>query len=311
MTVRCPDHDCPFRRGVGLPVHLVDESVYAHRPTLIIATVDRFAALPWRSECANIFNRQAGSAQRPPELIVQDELHLISGPLGTLTGLYETAVDVLADRPKVVASTATIRRATAQGSALFNRRVQQFPPSGLDSRDSWFAKEAPRTQKATRRYVGLLATGTSQATLLVRTYAMLLHRARTAVTTEDVRDAYFTLVGYFNSLRVLAAAELQVNDDVHDRLKFLSDRDGLPGQTEIREPVELSSRAEASEIPRRLKRIERALPDPETADVLLATSMISVGVDIDRLGLRGNRRPPPSTSRRPAASAAHTRDWWP
>ena len=147
MTVRCPDLDCSFHRGVGLPVHLVDESVYAHRPTLIIATVDKFAALPWRSECANIFNRQFGSLQQPPELIVQDELHLISGPLGTLTGLYETAVDVLADRPKVVASTATIRRATAQGSALFNRRVHQFPPSGLDSRDSWFAKEAPRTRR--------------------------------------------------------------------------------------------------------------------------------------------------------------------
>lgn len=296
MSVHCPDRGCPFHTGVGLPVHLVDESVYAHRPTLIIATVDKFASLPWRSECASIFNRQEGSAQRPPELVVQDELHLISGPLGTLTGLYETAVDVLAAKPKVVASTATIRRATEQGRSLFDRQVKQFPPSGLDSRDSWFAREAPRTQKATRRYVGLLATGTSQATLLVRTYAMLLHRARIAVVTEEVRDPYFTLVGYFNSLRVLAAAELQVNDDVHDRLKFLSDREGLAEQAKIKEPVELSSRAEASEIPRRLKQIERRLPDPETEDVLLATSMISVGVDIDRLGLMAVMGQPQTTA---------------
>lgn len=296
MTVHCPDRDCAFHGGVGLPVHLVDESVYEHRPTLIIATVDKFASLPWRSECAGIFNRHAGSAQRPPELIVQDELHLISGPLGTLTGLYESAVDVLADEPKVIASTATIRRATEQGTALFNRRMKQFPPSGLDSRDSWFAREAPPELKATRRYVGLLATGTSQATLLVRAYAMLLHRARTAVAPEDTRDAYFTLVGYFNSLRLLAAAELQVNDDVHDRLKFLADRESLEAQVRIKEPVELSSRAEASEIPRRLKQIERRLPDPETADVLLATSMISVGVDIDRLGLMAVMGQPQTTA---------------
>ena len=296
MTVHCPDRDCAFHGGVGLPVHLVDESVYVHRPTLIIATVDKFASLPWLSQCANIFNRHIGSAQHPPELIVQDELHLISGPLGTLTGLYESAVDVLADEPKVIASTATIRRAGEQGKALFNRRMKQFPPSGLDSRDSWFAKEAPPTQKATRRYVGLLATGTSQATLLVRAYAMLLHRARTALASGDTRDAYFTLVGYFNSLRLLAAAELQVNDDVHDRLKFLSDRENLAEKTRIKEPVELSSRAEASEIPRRLKQIERRLPDPETVDVLLATSMISVGVDIDRLGLMAVMGQPQTTA---------------
>jgi hypothetical protein len=296
MRVVCPDPGCEFSSGDGLPVHLVDESVYGHHPTLIIATVDKFASMPWNSDCAHIFNRQDGSLQLPPELIVQDELHLISGPLGTLTGLYETAVDELANRPKVIASTATIRRAGDQGRALFDRDVRQFPPSGLDARDSWFAREAPRTQKATRQYVGLLATGTSQATLLVRAYAMLLHRARTAQTAQEVRDAYFTLVGYFNSLRVLAAAELQVNDDVHDRLKFLGDRDGLAAANSIREPVELSSRAGASDIPRRLKQVERRLPDPDTADVLLATNMISVGVDIDRLGLMAVMGQPQTTA---------------
>ncbi|MGW7594703.1 helicase-related protein, partial [Streptomyces rubiginosohelvolus] len=136
------------------------------------------------------------------------------GPLGTLTGLYETAVDLLSDGPKVIASTATIRRASNQGKMLFDREVAQFPPAGIDARDSWFAVETPRERKASRQYVGLLTPSTSQATLLVRTYANLLHRAALADVDDGVRDAYWTLVGYFNSLRLLAAAELQVHDDV-------------------------------------------------------------------------------------------------
>lgn len=132
MRVRCPGTDCAF--ADGLPVHLIDEAVYDARPTLVIATVDKFASMPWRPATAALFNRDDPNDRTPPpELIVQDELHLISGPLGTLTGLYETAVDALADRPKVIASTATIRRAADQGLHLFARDVRQFPPAGLDS----------------------------------------------------------------------------------------------------------------------------------------------------------------------------------
>ncbi|QIQ04650.1 helicase-related protein [Streptomyces liangshanensis] len=293
MYVRCPDETCDFRDG--LPVHLVDEAVYDARPTLVIATVDKFAAMPWRERTAALFNRDRSDGTPPPELIVQDELHLISGPLGTLTGLYETAVDVLADRPKVIASTATIRRAADQGRALFDREVAQFPPGGLDARDSWFAVETPKERKATRRYVGLLTPSTSQSTLLIRTYATLLHHAMRAGTTEEVRDAYWTLVGYFNSLRLLAAAELQVHDDVEAYLEYLADRDGVP-RRRIREMTELTSRANSSEVPSRLKQIERRIPHPESVDVLLATNMISVGVDVDRLGLMAVMGQPQTTA---------------
>ncbi|MFJ1597698.1 helicase-related protein [Streptomyces sp. NPDC088261] len=293
MYVRCPDESCDFRDG--LPVHLVDEAVYDARPTLVIATVDKFASMPWRERTAALFNRDRSDGTPPPELIVQDELHLISGPLGTLTGLYETAVDVLADRPKVIASTATIRRAADQGRALFDREVAQFPPGGLDARDSWFAVETPKERKASRRYVGLLTPSTSQSTLLIRTYATVLHHAMRADTTEEVRDAYWTLVGYFNSLRLLAAAELQVHDDVEAYLEYLADRDN--GQKRhIRELTELTSRANSSEVPRRLKQIERRIPHPETVDVLLATNMISVGVDVDRLGLMAVMGQPQTTA---------------
>ncbi|WP_141360587.1 helicase-related protein [Streptomyces sp. 6-11-2] len=294
MYVRCPGTDCDF--ADGLPVHLIDEAVYDARPTLVIATVDKFASMPWRPATSALFNRDDPHDRTPPpELIVQDELHLISGPLGTLTGLYETAVDALADRPKVIASTATIRRAADQGRHLFARGVRQFPPAGLDARDSWFAVETPREEKASRRYVGLLAPGTSQSTLLIRTYATLLHRAKHADTKDEVRDAYWSLVGYFNSLRLLSAAELQVHDDVVAYLELLAEREGVAVRS-VTNYSELTSRVDASEIPARLKGIEKKLPDEDTVDVLLATNMIAVGVDVDRLGLMAVMGQPQTTA---------------
>ncbi|WP_405529935.1 helicase-related protein [Streptomyces avidinii] len=295
MHVRCPGADCDFTDG--LPVHLIDEAVYAARPTLVIATVDKFASMPWRPATSALFNHDDApeGGTPPPELIVQDELHLISGPLGTLTGLYETAVDALADRPKVIASTATIRRAADQGRQLFAREVRQFPPAGLDARDSWFAVETPREEKASRRYVGLLAPGTSQSTLLIRTYATLLHRAKQAETEDEVRDAYWSLVGYFNSLRLLSAAELQVHDDVVAYLEMLAEREGVEVRS-VANYSELTSRIDASEIPSRLKGIERRLPSDDTVDVLLATNMIAVGVDVDRLGLMAVMGQPQTTA---------------
>ncbi|MFJ4104974.1 helicase-related protein [Amycolatopsis japonica] len=296
MIVRCPRGDCEFNTDAGLPVHLVDEAVYDAHPTLVIATVDKFASMPWRPETAALFNRDLGGAVRKPELIVQDELHLISGPLGTLTGLYETAVDVLADRPKVVASTATIRRASGQVGALFDRKLAQFPPAGLDARDSWFAVETPRTDKASRRYIGLLTPATSQATLLVRTYAALFHAVARTSADPTVRDAYWTLVGYFNSLRLLSAAELQVLDDVQDRLELLAKRDGSKKARAMEAHIELSSRADSSAVPHYLKLLKRAWPEREVLDFLLATNMISVGVDIDRLGLMAVMGQPQTTA---------------
>ncbi len=292
MRVFCPDENCDFH--FALPVHVVDQVIYQVRPTLIIATVDKFAQIAWRAEVAALFNRDR-SGTRPPELIVQDELHLISGPLGSLTGLYETAVDAAADQPKVIASTATIRRAKEQVRSLFARDVAQFPPAGLDARDSWFAVEAPAERKASRLYVGLLAPNTSQATLLIRAYAALLHHANEIEASESVRDAYWTLIGYFNSLRLLAAADLQVRDDVQDRLKVLAERH----QTRKRdadEPIQLTSRVKSSDIPKYLKQLEVMFPNEGALDTVLATNMISVGVDVDRLGLMAIMGQPQTTA---------------
>ncbi|MEV0287213.1 helicase-related protein [Kribbella sp. NPDC050820] len=298
VGVCCPNALCRFSDHDGLPVHLVDSDVYRERPSLVIGTVDKFAMLAWREQSGRLFG---SGHDAPPDLIVQDELHLISGPLGTLVGLYETAIDHLATdretgaRPKLVASTATIRRASKQVTAVFAREARQFPPPGIDASDSFFAVDAPAEVKGTRRYVGLMATSTSHATLLVRTYAALLQGAKDLDATDQVRDAYWTMLGYFNSLRVLGAAYIQSIDDVRDRIKVVAGRNGTELR-EIRDPRELTSRKKSSEIPHELEALQTPCTEPGSPDIVLATNMISVGVDVDRLGLMAVMGQPQTTS---------------
>lgn len=296
LVIQCKTEGCEYKNG--LPVWVVDEDIYRERPTLLIATLDKFAALPWRTEVGNLFNR--GTADPPPNLIIQDELHLISGPLGTLAGLYETAVATLASRdgisPKVVASTATIRRAGRQGVGLFAQDTRQFPPPALDSRNSYFAVETPRDLRGSRMYTGVMAAGKSQTTLLIRVYALLLQKTlEMPATTEKIRDAYWTLVGYFNSLRVLAGARLAVQDDVGEWIERLAAQTHQPARS-IETRIELTSRESSSKIPQFLKQMTVEHPDPSSLDVILATNMISVGVDIDRLGLMVVMGQPQGTS---------------
>lgn len=299
LTVACKQKDCPYKGG--LPVHLIDEDIYDFRPTLIISTVDKFASLPWREESATLFNLEyeGRKAQAPPELIIQDELHLISGPLGTLTGLYETILDIVCERegnrPKVVASTATIRRASGQTKGLFNRGIRQFPPSGLDSRDCYFAVEAPTDRKGDRLYLGLMTTGNSQTTLLIRTAAVLMQSVLQSSAADEVRDPYWTLVAYFNSLRLLGAAVNQFRDDVSYFINYLAAQTGTRARTKENE-IELTSRRNSREIPEHLRRMALKWPSPDALDYVLATNMISVGVDIDRLGLMVVMGQPQSTS---------------
>lgn len=294
LIVACGSSACDF--GSELPVMMVDEDVYRERPTLLIGTVDKFAMMAWNENVQSIFSSD-GRGDRP-DLIVQDELHLIAGPLGTMVGLYETAVDAAATgvaRPKLVASTATIRRAQEQIKAVFARESFQFPPPGLDPADSFFAVESTPDQMGTRQYIGLLAPGVSAATLMIRTYGALLDAASRIEGSDAVRDPYWTLVGYFNSLRVLGGAYMQVMDDVVDRLAVLAGRHGCEPRR-IGIPAELTSRVTSAEIPIRLANLARTYPDPASPSVMLATNMISVGVDVDRLGLMAVMGQPQSTA---------------
>lgn len=301
LRIACGNTACDFKDG--LPAYLVDQDIYRVRPELVLGTVDKFAQMAWREEVRNLFARDG--IGEPPSLIIQDELHLISGPLGSIVGLYEAAIDaacgqltpegVIRGRPKVIASTATIRRADRQILAVFNRRAEQFPPPGIDPDQSFFAEPAPRDLFGTREYVGVMAPSTSHATLMVRVYAAILQAAQDLSGTPETRDPYWTLLGYFNSLRVLGSANLQVEGDVRDRLQLVARRKQAAPR-DLRPPVELTSRVPSAEIPRTLKSLEKDVSSGSANDVVLATNMISVGVDIDRLGLMAVMGQPQSSA---------------
>jgi len=283
IHVRCESRECVlFDPEAPLPVWTVDEDVYRARPTLVIGTVDKFAQIVRRKEVNGLFGLDTG---RPPDLILQDELHLISGPLGTVAGLYEAAIDRLFEsggaRPKIIGSTATIRRASEQVASLFDRATAQFPPSCIDSDDSGFAVvdgAAPG-----RVYAGVTTAGRSAKFTLQAVAASLLQSALDGTTDDDARDPYWTLVSYFNSLRELGGALVLMQDDVNDSLSLLAERrNETARRPELIE--ELTSRRTQADVRDMLDRLS-VRSGRGALDVVLATNMLSVGVDIPRLGL--------------------------
>lgn len=281
-NVTCRNDDCEFAKNGGeLPILTVDEDVYGQRPSLLIGTIDKFAQVVRKAQTERIFGRGEDPVD-PPDLILQDELHLISGPLGTIAGLYETAIDVLctgAGRPKIIGSTATIRRAHEQVNAIFARDTFQFPPPGLDAADSGFAVEDRSVPG--RLYAAVTTTGRSAKFTLQAVAASLLQAA--SQLPEKERDWYWTLVAYFNSLRELGGAVALLMDDVHASMQQFAQRRAGEEVREIVPPEELTSRA--TSIRDVLNRLEKPAGDPESVDALLSSNMISVGVDVARLGL--------------------------
>ncbi|WP_395143495.1 DISARM system helicase DrmA, partial [Armatimonas sp.] len=325
--------------GEGLPVIVVDEEIYRQLPALLIATVDKFAQMPWNGVTQMLFGQVDGLCERhgfrspdlddadshpkqgvlpaartiphgpvrPPDLIIQDELHLISGPLGSLVGLYETAVDYLSSwevkgkrvRPKVVASTATIRNAKLQVHKTFRRRVSVFPPQGLDVEDNFFAVQSDLKVKPGRLYVGVCAPGRRLKSVLIRVYIAYMAAAQALFEKYGPdADPWMTTVGYFNSMRELGGMRRLVDDDVRSGLGH-TDKRGLP-KRRVRNVQELTSRMNSAEIPKILDNLEVLHTGERDArlpiDVLLATNMVSVGVDVKRLGLMIVANQPKSTA---------------
>jgi hypothetical protein len=317
VVFRCPDatHACPFSSPEGLPLCVIDEDLYRAPPTLLLGTVDKFAMLPWRPEARTLFGIGAGQAISPPDLIIQDELHLISGPLGSMVGHYETVIQELCSReidghhvgPKIIASTATICRAAEQCHALYNcgtDRVFLFPPQALRAGDSFFAQEDRSADG--RLYVGVHASALpSHTTAQVRTLSALLQAPPSSSRVSAERDPYWTLITYFNSLRELGQAATLIRADIREHLNAMWQRKGIQKQEDydprrfINSALELTSRMPSTEIPESLARLFQPYApgsDERPVDICLATIMISVGVDVPRLGLMAVIGQPKTTS---------------
>jgi hypothetical protein len=327
LELRCVNRACEFHLGRrALPIVTVDEPIYRRLPAFLIATVDKFAGMPWTGEITAFF----GGADRhdaggfyssatpkggkalprplpPPDLIIQDELHLISGPLGTMVGLYESVIDALSTRrsdtrtrPKIVVSTATVRRAQTQVRALFDRRETRiFPPPGIDRDDSFFARSLPADDPGSRYYLALAVPGGSPKVLFLRAAVSIMAIAQTLwgqrpPNDDNPAEPYMTLLGYFNALRELGGARRIVEEEIgprllsYDRRLRFGESESLKARRIKYEVLELTSRVptdEVAEAKRKLASTFKGRNDADSVDIALATNMISVGLDITRLGL--------------------------
>lgn len=321
------EYDCLFSSPVSpLPLYIIDEVIYEQKPTLLLGTVDKFATLPFRPEAQGLFGYENGKKITSPDLIIQDELHLISGPLGSMVGHYETLISELCTshlpegdiRPKIIASTATISRAKEQCNALYacgENNVFQFPPSGLDAGDSFFAKEDKQSNG--RQYVGIYASASpSDTTTAIRLYATLLYAGKQIqVDNENQRDPYWTNVAYFNSLRELGQADTWIYADIDNYLDVIYKRHFYNKiypkeqyrkiRRYINRDEELTSRMPGDKVTASLASMEVTYPEPVgdngypqeySIDICLATNMISVGLDVPRLGLMTVNGQPKTTS---------------
>lgn len=353
LRVICVNRNCEFSGASNrrLPIVAVDEPIYRRLPCFMIATVDKFAAMPWTGQVGGFFGKVdrydnrgfygpcspmggapiPGGHLPPPELIIQDELHLISGPLGTIAGLYETALDQLCAtgdgenrvRPKIVASTATVRRAESQIRALFNRdRVDIFPPPGPNRRDSFFARTVSPQESNARLYLGVTGQGRSPKRVFLRTCLALMAAAQKLYVDNkhekhNPADPYMTLLGYFNSLRELGGARRLVEDEVSNSLVGFGERMRIGESTglfknrgPLKEVLELTSRVSTDKVADTKRRLEKEFgpKEKEPVDIALATNMISVGLDITRLGLMVVYGQPKTSSEYIQASSRVGRD---
>lgn len=305
----CPNAKCCFhenRTPTGLPVLTVDEDIYRQCPPLIIGTVDKFARMAWKPDVASIFGRVDMYCQKhgfarysedqhnhsdaksfrfegngpahldPPDLLVQDELHLISGPLGTMVAMYEAVVDQMCATkvpPKIVASTATAAGAASQMRAVFGRKnASVFPPQGLEFGDTFFSEPT----ETGRTHVGVCADARPMSALAAVSGSIMATARR-----PSGPGPYRTLVSYFNSLRELGAASQVYEDTVPaEIMRQARMQDAGLGRGGMLEKRELTSRVEPSSIADILRELEDG-----AADVLLCTNMFSVGVDVPSLGL--------------------------
>ena len=301
----CPTTTCEFHNK--LPMTVVDEDMYKNPPSFIIGTIDKFARMSWTEKPKAFFG--IGHGYKPPSLIIQDELHLISGPLGTIAGIYEAAMDSIIYSidgyyPKKIAATATIRRAEEQITRLYALKANIFPSSGVDAEDSYFARTDNNSPG--RVYVGIMGQSSTQTTSIVDVASVLSQIPIDVELSKAAKDSYWTQVIYHNSKKELSKTITMASDDIPNRLKLLYKKK----QRSIKNVEELSGNKQGDELTEILEKMDMTVHDKpsEVIDILPCTNMISVGVDVSRLGLIMMHGQPKTTSEYIQASSRVGRD---
>jgi len=302
----CLNDACHFsEQNGGLPIVLIDEDVYSKPPTILFATVDKFASLAWKGESTTFFNN---GSNRKPELIIQDELHLLNGTLGSLVGLFENALLKLCDNPRIIASTATIKNVDKQIQGLYGREASVFPQYATNADDTFFSKVIDESK---RKYIGILPTGkTTVVTNLQLLASLLFARLEIWKKSPDKKDAdsFWTILSYFKSLKEIGRFSNKINSELKPIIKQLQVRYLLNNSQDERSNysklsyrnIELTSRIPNEKIKKNLDKLEIRfngnIKEHKAYDLVLATNMISVGLDVGRLGVMIMNGMPPNTA---------------
>ncbi len=347
----CNNENCSFYNF--LPVQLCDELIYQFPPTLLFGTVDKFAQLArkvalrkdkdkdkinkddLKKDSRRLFGVGDNIKYLSPDLIIQDELHLLLGPLGSAVSLFEAAIDQLCSRkagndensltirPKIISSTATTRNTDLQIRALYDRNVNIFPKSGLDYDDSFFAfykrreVDGKKEWVSKRKYIGVMPTGRTQMLTQIKLASIFfVHRA---IFEQDywkqdenddvysfVADHYFSVISYFNSLKEVGKTDAQFNNEfpkyTHRLYRRVFGGGGLLesfyANNDLLKKEELTGRLQGNKIVETLQKVQKEFNvktrishiDNEKEvkygtlppDFILATNMISVGIDVSR-----------------------------
>lgn len=309
LTSHCLNPNCAYsEQNDGLPIVLVDDDIYSNPPTMLFATVDKFVQLAWKGEATSLFNH---NDNRKPELIIQDELHLLSGPLGSLVGLFENVILSLCttetQKPKIIVSTATVKNVEEQVKGLYSCEVQIFPQNATNADNTFFSKTLSESK---RRYVGILPTGKTQTMANLRLNAALLF-ARLELWKESTdktdADQFWTILSYFKSLKHIGRFSNKITAELMPEIKQLQVRylmnvfpynnnySKLPYRN-----LELTSRIPNERIKKNLDKLDIPfdgnIEKYQSFDIVLATNMISVGLDVGRLGIMLMNGMPPNTA---------------